>query len=224
MDSNDLNLENVLEKAKTIGKDVLNMQYGVDVDEIKQQYIDNSGNLELAYSDLCSKMNKARTNAEFIECYEGFSALHSYSDSWKKAKECLDKLSFNDPKELRFLGVSYLSIGGVPYLDDLGNECIRASIKWQEYEDDYAEFYEKYNSRPKLLKLWDRFSTLIIIIGIVTLLNGFVFYFGAVLLEFIFRGIYTAVKRKSDEYKETLENLTERKQEVDKALSELRNR
>lgn len=50
-----------------------------------------------------------------------------------------------------------------------------------------------------------------IVVGLVTLLNGFIVYFGAVLIEFIFRIIYTDVKRRSAEFEEKkVRLLTER--------------
>lgn len=178
---------------------------------------------EVVYNDLCRKMEVARTNNEFVKLYEGFASLGNFSDARAKSKKCLDKLTFNSPKELTFLANSYSKID-LPQCAELGKKCAEVATEWQHYEDDYERFNSVYTSRPYLLKLWDRFSTFIIIIGVVTLLWGFIVYFGAVLLEFIFRGILTAIKRDKPEYKEKFEQLSIRKQNVDAHLYTLRRR
>ncbi len=214
------NIENkAIKTSKEIGKDILEYQYGVNIDSVIEH---SDTNIEMAYADLSEKLTRAKTNNDFITVFEGFLSLGKYKDSEEKCKSCLDKLSFSNPDELFYISRGYKKLELTDCIE-LGNKCDSVASQWQNYEKEYAEFYERYDSRPKLLKLWDKYSTIIIIIGIVTLLNGFVFYFGAVLLEFIFRSLHTARQRKSKEYKETLASLTAKKQEIDNVLLKLRN-
>ncbi|MGN0468529.1 MAG: hypothetical protein ACI4GY_07390 [Acutalibacteraceae bacterium] len=181
----------------------------------------DADNLEYAYIDLCKKMNTAQTNHELITIADGFKKLGDYRDCYLKRKQCLDRLAFNNPNELMVLGNCYKEL---PMCGRVGDRCIEAAKEWNQYETDYKEFFSAYDSKPMLLKLWDKFSTLIIIVGIVTLLWGFIIYFGAVLIEFIVRSIVTAIKRASGKYKEESKALMVRKQEIDAKLAELRNR
>lgn len=178
---------------------------------------------ENIYENLCRKMNVATTNNEFLTLFDGFNELEDYRDSKEKCKQCLDKLSFTNSDELLFLGQSYKKLN-VSRSNEIGEKCIIAAEQWKQYNDDYDAFYSKYSSRPKLLTLWDKYSIIIIILGIITLLNGFAFYFGAVLIEFIIRAILSAIRRSSEEYKLQSEELAKQKQLIDSVIYDLRKR
>lgn len=181
----------------------------------------NDEHTEYAYIDLCRKMDTAQTNNDLAAVADGFKKLGNYKDCFLKRKQCLDRLTFSHPDELMFLGKSYQEI---PMCVQLGDRCVDAAREWSQYEEDYKKFYTEYDSKPLLLKLWSKYSTLIIIAGIVTLLWGFIIYFGAVLIEFLVRSVVTAIKRGSSQYKEASRALMTRKQAIDGKLADLRNR
>lgn len=178
---------------------------------------------ELLYNNLCQKLNLATTNNEILSLFDGFNELGSYKDSVEKRKQCLDKLTFSNAKELLFLGRSYKELG-LSSCDEIADQCISTANEWEKYENDYNIFFSEYDSKPQLLKLWKRFSAVIIIVGLVTLLWGFIIYFGAVLLEFIIRAIVTKIKRSSDKFRQESQQLAKRKQALDSKLYELRKR
>ena len=176
-----------------------------------------------AYNALCRQLSCAATNNDFITLSDGFKSLGIYKDSVLKRKQCLDSLTFNTAEELLYLGRCYQELN-LSDCKTLAEKCIETANQWQEYNKTYKAFYSKYDSKPILKTLWDKFSTIIIIAGIVTLLWGFIIYGGALLLEWIIRSIVTKVKRNSDEFKTQSKNISMQKQLLDRELQTLRNR
>lgn len=175
---------------------------------------------EIQYIKLCQKQDADKTNNDFINTFEHFLALDNYKDSLFRSKQCLDKLTVTDADELMFLGQSYTKVDLIK-CKETGEKLISVAKEWKSVEVQEEIFNNKYSSRPKLLKLWDKFSTLIIIAGFVTLLWGFIIYFGAVILEKLFRLIYCSIKKSSDEYKTESAQLKQQKARINDLLSEI---
>ena len=180
-------------------------------------------NQELAYIDLKNKLPYASSNNSYLKLYDGFKALGGYRDSNELCIQILNKLTFSNADELMYLGKKYLDFNLFNSVD-IGERCISLPQQWKSYENDYAQFCSKYGVKPKLWKLWERFSTIIIIAGIVTLLWAFIIYFGALLVEFIFRIIYTGIGRLTKNYKQNYQELTSRKQKIDAEIYKLQVR
>lgn len=175
------------------------------------------------YNSLCHRLSVATKNNEFLSLYDEFKKLGDFKDSTEKCKRCLDKMSFSNASELSFLGEEYSKLP-LPKANDIGRQCEEVAAEWKEFGEKQNLFKSKYTTRPYLLKLWDRFSVLIIIIGLVTLLNGFLVYFGAVALEYIFRLIFVKIKKSKSEFRKEKDDLNYKKQLLDLHISQLRKR
>lgn len=191
-----------------------NTNYSIDYQEASK---DN------AYNVLCKQLGCAATNNDYITLYDGFKSLGPYKDSVLKRKQCLDNLTFNTAEELLYLGRCYQELN-LSDCEMLAKRCLETANQWQEYNNNYKTFYSKYDSKPVLKTLWEKYSTLIIVVGFVTLLWGFIIYGGALLIEWIIRSIVTKAKRNSDEFETQSKNISMQKQLLDRELQTLRNR
>lgn len=218
-------INKAVDVSVNVGKSIIENTYGVDIDQIVQSIKSNTGteNDEIIYSDLCKKMRVATTNNEFIELADAFFRLNNYKDSLNMCKMCIDKLSFNSPDELAFIGNYYKKINAAN-TSEIATKCIDVATQWKQYETDNAEFVAKYESKPFLLTLWKKYSAIIIIAGIVTLLWGFIIFGGALILEYILRGISNHIKKKDSAYIDTQNDLHRRKQIIDALIYDLRKR
>lgn len=173
------------------------------------------------YNRLCQDYNFAKNNNEILSVLDGFKRLNGFSNSEEMCKKCLDKLTFSNPDELAFLGKEYNNIL-IDSCNQISEKCISTASIWQSYNQDYGAFISNYNYKPHLLKLWTKYPALVIIVGIITLFWGFIFYFGAVLLEFIVRYIWVKSKKSKDDYNNKEKELNERNKEIQSLLVDLR--
>ena len=143
--------------------------------------------------------------------------------SKQKAIECLNEVTFSNSDELKELGEHYKKIENDTE-NEMADKCFSVSNEWALYNKEYGDFSSKYSYFPVSLGVFFTFGIVVVIVGLITLLWGFIICAGIVLIEFIIRLFVVSVRKKSSAYKKAKKEFEKRKFELDKRIDELKNR
>ncbi len=172
------------------------------------------------YNSLCNELKGCSTNAHLYTLCKEFLSLPTVEGSAQKAAECLKKVKFSEPEELSELGEYYKKFGDA----ETAERCQRVSDEWQQYNKDYNNFSDKYTYFPMSLALFITFGVVVVIVGLITLLWGFVICAGIVLVEFLIRLVVVSIMKGKPTYKNKKQALERRKSELDSHIEALKSR
>lgn len=190
-----------------------------------------------------TKQEQILTSPKYLNEYNNFEKAVRFADQQLKTtllqyesavKERIDKLKeenkkqvfqdlgrieFTNCEDLKNLGQQYVSLD----LDEahaLGEKCIEIADEWEKYNEKQKECDKYLSTFPALLAL----APIMIPIGIVTLLWGFIIWLPLCLLEWIIRIIVMGKRKKSNEYFLKQQKLLEIKNQLDRKIELLRKR
>ena len=175
------------------------------------------------YRELCKSISSSNTNANWYSLSDEFLKLSSVQGSKQKAIECLNEVTFSNSDELKELGEHYKKIENDTE-NEMADKCFSVSNEWALYDKEYGDFSSKYSYFPVSLGVFFTFGIVVVIVGLITLLWGFIICAGIVLIEFIIRLFVVSARKKSSAYKKAKKEFEKRKLELDKRIDELKNR
>ncbi len=170
------------------------------------------------YSLLCNRLNNPNNSFnDMINIFDGFRSLDIYKDSPKKCRQCLNLAPLNSSYELSCLSNLYKSLEDSESVA-ISNSLYDISIQWKQYEKDFEKFEADYSFKPKLSKIFEEYLEILLIVGFITLLYGFIIYFILLMAERIYRQFTIPKKRESTEYKNKVRMFEQRKQKIEEDI------